>query len=280
MKFPYSFVLSQELREREGVERRELSSLFVTYAQRMARRRGGLAWRGYSSLLPPPPVAWRRLAARFLRMLSDEGRSCLGTEHLRALLAMPKVAGASEFHQGLDPVELIVTAIRIWPSPEGYLALGQMLLMRERVDEAREVYVHLMQTMDRDEEDEWGWRVREGLGLTWEAEGRSRVALGCLEKSAERAGAGVGPLVAAWSLAMELGQRDRAERLAERLNGRLRADSLRLAHCADWVVARRALAGLEAWLPPRECAPFARQALSSATSTGRLCQMLLERRVS
>lgn len=280
MKFPYSFVLSQELREREGVERRELSSLFVAYAQRVARHRGGLAWRGYSRLMPPPPAAWRRLAARFLRMLSEEGRSCLGTEHLRALLTMPMSMGLGGAVPGLDPVELIVTAIRIWPSPEGYLALGQMLLMGKRVDEAREVYVHLMHTMDRDEDDEWGWRVREGLGLTWEAEGCSRVALGCLEKSAERKGAGIGPLVAAWSLAMELGQRVRAERMAEGLDRRLGADSLRLAHCADAVVARRALAGLEAWLPPKDCAPLARQALASRTSTGRLCQMLLERSAS
>ena len=278
MTFPFEFHLTPEQREREGVERRELSSVFQVYAQRLAARTLTKGWRAHGSLLEPPRAEWLRLARRFLQSLRERGRSCVGTALLRALMERERVG--FDVVTPLDPVELMSTAVRIWPSPETYLGLGQLLLAGERVAEAREVYAFLMRTMSLEEDAEYGWRVREGLGLAWEARGQRRLALGCLEKSALRSNAGIGPLVAAWPLAVELGRVERARWLADALDGRVRRESLRLVRCVDGLVARRELGGRYEWLPPAHMAPEVRRTLSADGATAALCRSLLAPGVS
>ena len=131
MTFPFEFHLTPEQREREGVERRELSSVFQVYAQRLAARTLTKGWRAHGSLLEPPRAEWLRLARRFLQSLRERGRSCVGTALLRALMERERVG--FDVVTPLDPVELMSTAVRIWPSPETYLGLGQLLLAGERV---------------------------------------------------------------------------------------------------------------------------------------------------
>jgi len=278
MTFPFEFHLTPEQREREGVERRELSSVFQVYAQRLAARTLATGWRAHASLLEPPRADWLWLARRFLRSLRERGRSCVGTALLRALMERERVV--DDAVTPLDPVELMSTAVRIWPSPETYLGLGQLLLAGERVDEAREVYAYLMRTMNLDEDAEFGWRVREGLGLAWEARGQRRLALGCLEKSALRSNAGIGPLVAAWPLAVELGRIERARWLADALDGRVRRGSLRLVRCLDGLAARRELGERYEWLPPARMAPEVRRTLAADGATAALCRSLLAPGVS
>lgn len=278
MTFPFEFHLTPEQREREGVERRELSSIFQVYAQRLVARLSTTGWRAHASLLEPPRGDWLGLARRFLGTLRERGRSCVGTALLRALMERERVV--DQVALPLDPVELMTTAVRIWPSPETYLGLGQMLLSRGRVAEAREVYAYLMRTMDLDEDAEHGWRVREGLGLAWEARGQRRLALGCLEKSALRANAGVGPLVAAWPLAVELGRLERARWLAEALDARVQAGSLRLARCLDGLAARRELGERSDWLPPARMASEVRRVLGADGAAAALCRSLLAPGVS
>lgn len=272
MSFPFEFHLTDEQREREGVERRELSALFAAFAQIEARRRLPRRWDAYGPLLEPPPRGWRNRAVHFLRALGRDGRTCVGTDLLRALL------GRRVGLDPIDPVELMVTAVRIWPSPEGYLGLGQMLMLAGRVEEGREVYAFLLRTMNVVEDECFGWRVREGLGVAWQASGNRRLALGCLEASARRPGAGIGPLVAAWPLAVEVGQG--AERSAGALDDRAVVGSRRLERCVTGVLARRRLWGAGEWLPGERSAAGVRQVLERGGATARLCRALLGTSVS
>lgn len=279
MSFPFEFELTPEQREREGVERRELSRLFVAYAQRAADGCLGTGWTAFAPLLDPAPREWRRLAVRYLEVLAREGRECVGTDLLRALLAR---RGKPE-HSGLDPVELMVAAVRIWPSPEGYLGLGQMLMARGRMEEGREVYGFLMRSMSLAEDEHHGWRVREGLGVAWEACGQRRLALGCFERGALRRNAGIGPLVAAWPLAVELGQVERAGRVADALDQRVGWSGRKLERCVEGLLARRGrlqpVDGDAPWLPPEQSADEVRRVLARGRAMARVCQALLGREV-
>ena len=218
--------------ELSAVHRRALAALLCQAARRLAGPLGV----AYASLLPPVPGGWRRRARRQLALLDRDGLRLAGQDLLADLLAGRR----------RDPLVLVAAALDLWSSPWGLVTYGQVLLAADRPAEAGRVYAG---TLGLDAGGELPWRLREGLAASWEARGRDRVALGCLEAALDRPGAGVGPLATGLFLALELGRADRAADLAGRLDTRVRPGSRRLAAVGHSLAARRRHLRPGTWAP-------------------------------
>ncbi|MDE0895591.1 MAG: hypothetical protein OSB10_03310 [Planctomycetota bacterium] len=260
--------------ELDSVHRRELAALLIE----AARSRLGLGASGhgnaeYGPLLEPVARRWEQRARRELQLLESDGLQFEG----QVLVEMQLESAEKPI-----PELMILAALNLWSSPSGYLALGQVLLARGQGGRAREVYAELLrQDMDGDscEGQDFSWRVREGLGAAWESLGSDRLALGCLRGAVAVRGAGGGPLVSAFFLALDLGRGDEALGYGVQLDQRFSVDSRRLAVCVQSlgtrIRRRRRLRSGGCWAPPRAAVAALEQLLSGGGSAARICQGLV-----
>jgi len=267
MNVSFRFSLPVRYAELEGVHRRGLARLLVQGARRRRTGRRGLL--AYAALLQPVARRWRRRACRQLALLERDDWRFEGCELLEAL-----VAGRAG---DCSAVEIISLAIEIWPSPENYLALGQALLSEGRAVEARAVYAFLLQDLHRFEYEgpSLRWRVREGLAAAWEADGKDRVARGCLAAGLDDPEAGAGPLVTAFFLALELGRDEEARRFAQRIDARFHGPSRRLDTCVDSLAARVIFLREGQWVPPLTSARVFGDLVKGSGRSAQICRRLV-----